>query len=202
MFQFIFEIEDQRDWQRRPGCRVNPFSCFFCHLLQVLAARMAGGVEVHDATYGVGSFYQHCPHIRIHAADIRRWPWIVEPAEFKQVDALTYLRELPEEGRRRRVVVLDPPFPTSPASNAHKYEWLYYPRPWPPAYLSAVLKEARARAGAVLLKYMPADRREEAELVAAADYVVAWRFVKAHVSVSGNNIVVRNASKVFIFLSF
>jgi hypothetical protein len=175
----------------------NPFSCFFCHLLKTVAP---WADEVHDVTYGVGSFYQHCPHIRIHAADIKRWPWIVAPATFREVDALTYLRELPTENRQRRVVVVDPPYPTHPAGNSHRYEWLYYPRPWPFAYLTAVLQEARAKARAVVLKYM-GDRREEAEFTAVADYVVIWRFVKAYLLVNSGNVVVRNASKIFIFLS-
>jgi hypothetical protein len=174
---------------------VNSFSCFFCHLLKTVAP----GAEIHDVTYGVGSFYQHCS-LRVHAADIKRWPWIVTPAEFREADALTYLRELPAEKRKRRVVVIDPPYPTSPASNSRRFEWLYYPKPWPPTYLSAVLKEARARAGTVVMKYMPADREEEAKLTVAANYVITWRFVKAHVPANGN-LVVRNASKIFIFLS-
>ncbi|MGB9705499.1 MAG: hypothetical protein ACPL3C_08615 [Pyrobaculum sp.] len=196
LFNFVFEVEDQRDWQRRPGCHVNPFSCFFCHLLKTVAP---WADEVHDVTYGVGSFYQHCPNLRVYAADIRRWQWIVTPATFREVDALTYLRELPTENRQRRVVVIDPPYPTHPAGNSRSYEWLYYPKPWQRTYLVAVLKEARSKARAVLLKYMPSDHREEAELTVATDYVVVWRFVKAHIPVNGN-IVVRNASKIFIFL--
>jgi hypothetical protein len=196
LFNFVFEVEDQRDWQRRPGCHVNPFSCFFCHLLKTVAP---WADEVHDVTYGVGSFYQHCPHIRIHATDIRSWPWIVTPTEFKQADALTYLRELPTENRQRRVVVIDPPYPTHPASNSRRYEWLYYPQPWQSSYLLAVLKEARAKAKAVVLKYM-GNRREESELSAIADYVITWRFVKSRILANGN-VVVRNASKIFIFLS-
>ncbi len=200
LFDFIFEVEDQRDWQRRPGCAKNSFSCFFCHLLRVVTSLVAPQVdEIHDVTYGVGSFYEHCPSLRIYAADIRKWQWIVTPTEFKQSDALSYLKELPNDGRQQRMIVIDPPYPTQPASNSRSHEWLYYPKPWPRTYLATVLKEARSKARAVLLKYM-GERREEAELTAAADYVITWRFVKSHIPANSGNVVVRNASKIFIFL--
>ncbi len=195
-FDFVFEVEDQRDWQRRTGCSKNPFSCFFCHLLEIVAPE----TEIHDITYGVGSFYQHCSHKQIFAADIKRWPWIVKPAEFKQTDALEYLRELSSENRYRRVVIIDPPFSVHPVGNSRHYEYLYYPKPWPFEYLKNVLQEARAKSRIVILKYM-GHRKEEAELTAMANYVIIWRFFKSRIFVNKHNLVVRNASKIFIFLT-
>ncbi len=77
-FNFVFAVEDQRDWQRIKGCFRNSFSCFFCHMLRVLNVR-----KVLDVNYGIGSFYEKCfQDLEITGVDVKRWNWIVEPDHF------------------------------------------------------------------------------------------------------------------------
>ena len=84
----FFEIEDQRDWQSE--CPRNPFSCFFCFLLELLNAR-----TILDLTYGIGAFYEACPQLDIIAIDIIQRDWLVKPREFfRAVKAEEIAREL------------------------------------------------------------------------------------------------------------
>lgn len=192
MFRFVYEVEDQRDWQRRPGCTRNPFSCFFCHLLTILGAK-----TILDLTYGVGSFYQACPLLDIIAVDIVRRNWLVEPREFHQADALEFIREFQN---RVDVVVLDPPYATKKTNRKHNeyYESFYHGR-FPLSKIVQVVKTARTKARYVVLKYMP-SLEEEAELLRLSPrYIITWRYIISLVAAAEHNKVIRNATKIYVY---
>lgn len=192
MFRFVYEVKDQRDWQRRPGCGKNPFSCFFCHLLDVLGAK-----AILDLTYGVGSFYQACTSLNIIAVDIVRRNWLVEPREFRQADALEFIKEFQNHVD---VVVLDPPYATKKTNRSHNehYEALYYGR-FPLTKIIQVVKTARAKAKHVVLKYMPAIEEEVELLRLSPKHVVTWRYIISLVVATEHNKVIRNATKIYVY---
>ncbi len=199
-FSFVFTIEDQRDWQRRPGCSQNPFSCFFCHLLNVLTSGDVASYEIYDVTYGLGSFYQHCPNLNIIGVDVVKWDWIVEPKRFIKMDALQYLEQLPQDGKERRIIIIDPPYPTRPSSKSKNHEILYFnASQWTRDYLLNVINQARQKASIVILKYMPTDKKTEIELLQMSKHIIYWRFVRRIIAVNKGNKVVRNATQIYIF---
>jgi hypothetical protein len=199
-FSFVFMIEDQRDWQRRPGCVQNPFSCFFCHLLSVLTDGKVMDYEIVDVTYGIGSFYEKCPNLNVVGIDIVKWDWIVEPRQFHKMDALQYLEQLPQDGKERRIVVIDPPYPTHSSGKSKNHDVLYFnARQWTRDYLISVINQAAQKASIVILKYMPVDKETEIELLQRSKYVIYWRFVRRMIAVNVGNKVVRNATQIYIF---
>ena len=178
---FVFTVEDQRDWQRKPGCSANPFSCFFCHLLSVLGVR-----SVLDLTYGLGSFYVKCrKSLTIIGVDIRRWAWLVEPDSFHQSDAYEFIRSF---NNRVDAVVLDPPYPTKPVDrHGDTYEVLYFGG-MPLHEIVEVIKAARPRAGYVILKYMPLGNEDLIKLLSLNPReVVTWRYMISRVKATGDN---------------
>jgi hypothetical protein len=194
LFKIVFGIEEQRDWQTKPGCSRNPFSCFFCHLLNVFNVR-----RILDLNYGVGGFYTACPHLDITGADIRKWDWLVEPRRFIQADMEKALGMV--EGEVFDAAVMDPPFATNPSSRIEKSgrEYLYFGNvPFPK--ILRVIRAVRERGIAryVILKYMPASVDEEIELLRLARYRVMWRFTHRVIAVSDGNKVVRNYTELFI----
>jgi hypothetical protein len=193
LFSFVFAIEDQRDWQAKPGCSRNPFSCFFCHLLGVLNVR-----RVLDLNYGVGGFYVACPHLDIVGVDIVRWGWLVEPRRFIQADMLNALSTISETFD---AAVMDPPFATKPSSRIEGSgrEYLYFGNvPFPKILRAIRMIREGGIANYVILKYMPASVDEEIELLRLARYRVLWRFTHRVIAVSDGNKVVRNYTEVFI----
>jgi hypothetical protein len=199
IFDFIFVIEDQRDWQRRPGCSKNPFSCFFCHLLNVLTDSRVMNYEIHDVTYGIGSFYEKCPNLNVIGVDIVKWDWIVEPKHFIKMDALQYLTQLPQDGRERRIVVIDPPYSTHPTSRSKNSEVLYFnAKQWTRKYLLSVINQAIQKASIVILKYMPVEKEMEIELLRLSRYVIHWRFFRKVIAVNEGNKVIRNATQIYL----
>ncbi|MEM1598628.1 MAG: hypothetical protein QXI07_08990 [Pyrobaculum sp.] len=188
MFDFVFEVEDQRDWRR---CGKNPFSCFFCHLLNVLGVR-----ALLDLTYGVGSFYEHCSSLYIIAVDVAKHDWVVKPAEFHQQDALEFLRRF---HGRVDAVVLDPPFSTNktPRRHVEQYDVLHNGR-FPFSKVVQAVKLGRTKAKHVILKYMPTLEEEIELLRLSPRHVITWRFFMRNVLANGN-VVVRNASKIYIY---
>lgn len=200
MFNFVFEVEDQRDWQRKPGCFKNSFSCFFCHLLNVLADGHVNDYEIIDVTYGLGSFYEKCPNLNVIGVDIAKWNWVVKPREFIQVDALQYLIQLQQDGKERRIVVIDPPYPTHPSSRSRNHEILYFnAKQWTREYLPSVINQAKQKANIVILKYMPTDKTIECELLQMSKYTIYWRFVRNTIPAHSGNKIVRNATQMYIF---
>jgi hypothetical protein len=200
VFDFIFTIEDMRDWQQRPGCKKNPFSCFFCHLLYVLTNGRAMDFEIHDITYGMGSFYQHCPNMNVIGVDIVKWDWVVTPKKFFKMDAFEYLRQLPENGKEKRIIVIDPPYPSYPSSRSENYEVLYFnAKQWTHNYLLNVIDQARQKASIIILKYMPTDKEMEIELLKLSKYVIHWRFIRHSVPAHDGNKIIRNATQIYIF---
>lgn len=198
LFDFVFAIEDQRDWQSKPGCSRNPFSCFFCHLLGVLGVR-----RVLDLNYGVGGFYTACPHLDITGVDIRRWGWLVEPRRFIQADMLDALSAINPStiGGAFDAAVMDPPFATKPSSRIEESnrEYLYFGNvPFQKILRAIKVIRERGIANYVVLKYMPTNTDEEIELLRLARYRVLWRFTHRVIAVSSGNKVVRNYTELFI----
>jgi len=194
IFDFVFEIEEQRDWQTKPGCSRNPFSCFFCHLLNVFNVR-----RILDLNYGVGGFYVARPHLDITGVDIRRWDWLVEPRRFIQADMEEALGMV--EGEVFDAAVMDPPFTTKPSSRIEESgrEYLYFGNvPFPKILRAIRMVRERGIARYVILKYMPASVDEEIELLRLARYRVMWRFTHRVIAVSDGNKVVRNYTELFI----
>jgi hypothetical protein len=194
LFEFVFEIEEQRDWQTKPGCSRNPFSCFFCHLLNVFNVR-----RILDLNYGVGGFYTACPHLDITGVDIRKWNWLVEPRRFIQADMEEALGMV--EGEVFDAAVMDPPFATKPSSRIEESgrDYLYFGNvPFPK--ILRVIRAVRERGIAryVILKYMPASVDEEIGLLRLARYRIMWRFTHRVIAVSDGNKVVRNYTELFI----
>ena len=194
MFDFIFETEDQRDWQKRPGCHSNPFSCFFCHLLSVFNIK-----TVLDLTYGVGSFYEKCGNsINIIAVDIVKWDWLVRPMEFHKSEAYEFIKQF---NGKVDAVVLDPPYRTERVNTRHNnefYDVLYFGN-MPMHEIIEIIKLARAKAKYVILKYMP-DNGELIKLLELnPKYVITWRYIISHVKTTDNNKVIRNSTKIFIY---
>jgi tRNA1(Val) A37 N6-methylase TrmN6 len=194
LFKIVFGIEEQRDWQTKPGCSRNPFSCFFCHLLNVFNVR-----RILDLNYGVGGFYTACPHLDITGVDIRKWDWLVEPRRFIQADMEKALGMV--EGKVFDAAVMDPPFATKPSSRIEESgrEYLYFGNvPFPK--ILRVIRAVRERGIAryVILKYMPASVDEEIELLRLARYRIMWRFTHRVIAVSDGNKVVRNYTELFI----
>ncbi len=194
LFKIVFGIEDQRDWQTKPRCSRNPFSCFFCHLLNVFNVR-----RILDLNYGVGGFYTACPHLDITGVDIRRWDWLVEPRRFIQADMEEALGMV--EGDFFDAAVMDPPFATKPSSRIEGSgrEYLYFGNvPFPKILRAIRIIRERGIARYVILKYMPASVDEEIELLRLARYRIMWRFTHRVIAVSDGNKVVRNYTELFI----
>lgn len=187
-FNFVFEVEDQRDWQN--ACPRNPFSCFFCHLLKVLKVE-----SVLDLTYGVGSFYENCQQIDITAVDIVQREWIVKPRQFFRMDALQFLRSF--DGKVD-AIVLDPPFPTKPSQRIERRNYLY--EGYMPFHeIITIIKLAKTKARYTILKYMP-DTQQLIELLKLSPhYVISWRFVASRFATNEHTIFVRNSTKLFIY---
>lgn len=194
LFKIVFEIEEQRDWQTKPGCSRNPFSCFFCHLLGVFNVR-----RILDLNYGVGGFYTACPHLDITGVDIRRWGWLVEPRRFIQADMERALGMV--EGEVFDAAVMDPPFATKPSSRIEEggREYLYFGNvPFPKILRVIRIIREGGIANYIILKYMPASVDEEIELLRLARYRIMWRFTHRVIAVSDGNKVVRNYTELFI----
>ncbi len=199
VFNFIFTVEDQRDWQRRPGCSKNSFSCFFCHMLNVLLNNSINDYEIHDVTYGLGSFYEKCPNLNVIGVDVVKWNWLVKPREFMQMDALRYLTQLREDEKEKRIIVIDPPYLTRPSSKSKNHEILYFnAKQWNYDYLMSVINQAKLKASMVILKYMPTDKRIESELLQMSKYAIHWRFIRYSIPAHNGNKVIRNATQIYI----
>ena len=199
VFNFIFMVEDQRDWQRRPGCVKNSFSCFFCHLLNVLVNNSINDYEIHDVTYGLGSFYEKCPKLNVNGVDIVKWDWLMPPRRFTQGDALQYLTQLPQDGKERRIIVIDPPYPTHPSSKTKNKDILYFnAKQWTRNYLLSVINQAKSKASMTILKYMTTDKDLETELLQMSRHVVYWRFIRYAIPAHDGNKVIRNATQIYI----
>ncbi len=194
MFNFCFSIEDQRDWQRKPGCNKNPFSCFFCHLLHIF-----GIVKILDLNFGVGSFYEKCSNnLVITGVDIRKWDWLVKPRSFIQVDMIDALSIVNE---KFDAVVMDPPYNTIPSSKIRESgrDYLYYGHvPFPKVLKAIRIVRERSIANYVILKYIPADVNEEIELLKLARHRIMWRFVRFSIPANDGNKIVHNHSEIFI----
>ncbi len=191
-------IEDQRDWQKR-GCTKNSFSCFFCHLLNVLTDSRINDYEIHDVTYGIGSFYEKCPNLNVIGVDIVKWDWITQPRKFIRMDALKYLEQLTENGKERRIIVIDPPYPTHPSSKTANHDVLYFnAKQWTRNYLFSVINQARKKASIMVLKYMPTDKDTECELLQMSKHIIYWRFVRHSIPARNENKVIRNATQIYL----
>lgn len=188
-FNFVFEVEDQRDWQN--ACPRNPFSCFFCHLLKVLKVE-----KVLDLTYGIGGFYEACSHKDITAVDIIQREWKVKPKQFFRMDALQFLRTF--DGRAD-AVVLDPPFPTKPSQRVAERHGYLYEGYMPFHEIITIIKLAKTKARYTILKYMP-DAQQFIELLKLQPcFVISWRFVASRFATNEHTVFVRNSTKLFIY---
>ena len=145
----LFEVEDQRDWQSE--CPRNPFSCFFCFLLELLNVR-----TILDLTYGIGAFYEACPQLDIIAVDIIQRDWLVKPREFHRMEALQFLRQF---HNRIDAIVLDPPFTTVPSSRVRERRPYLYEGHMPFSEVISIIKLAKTKAKYTILKYMPDTRQ-------------------------------------------
>ena len=194
IFNFIFAIEDQRDWQKLRGCHDHPFSCFFCYLLSIFNIK-----KVLDLNFGVGGFYEKCSNsLEIFGVDIRKWDWLVKPHRFIQADMIDALNML---GERFDAAVMDPPYNTTPSSRIRECgrDYLYYGHVPFPKIMKAIriIKEGNI-ANYIILKYMPADVNEEIELLKTAKYRIMWRFTRFSIAANDNNKVIRNYTEIFI----
>lgn len=188
-FNFVFEVEDQRDWQN--ACPRNPFSCFFCFLLELLNVR-----TILDLTYGIGAFYEACPQLDIIAVDIIQRDWLVKPREFFRAEALQFLKQFKEHVD---AVVLDPPFLTKPSSRVREKRDYLYEGYMPFSEIAAIIKLAKTKAKYTILKYMP-DTQQLIELLKLSPhYVISWRFVASRFATNEHTIFVRNSTKLFIY---
>ena len=194
IFNFVFAIEDQRDWQRVDGCHSNPFSCFFCHLLSIFNIK-----KVLDLNFGVGGFYEKCHDgLEIVGVDVRKWDWLVKPHRFIQSDMIDVLNRL---GERFDAAVMDPPYNTTPSSRVLESgrDYLYYGHvPFPKIMRAIRIIKERNIANYIILKYMPTTIDEEIELLKIAKYRVMWRFVRFSIAANDNNKVIRNYTEIFI----
>ncbi len=194
LFSFVFAVEDQRDWQQKPGCNRNPFSCLFCHILNVFGVR-----KVLDLNYGVGRFYEKChDSLEIVGVDIRRWDWLVKPRRFIQADMIDALSMVNE---KFDAAVMDPPYNTTPSSRIEESgrDYLQFGNvPFSKIMRAIKIIRERGIARYVILKYMPATTDEEIELLRLAKYRIIWRFVRYSVPSNEGNKVVRNYSEIFI----
>jgi tRNA G10 N-methylase Trm11 len=191
-FNFVFAVEDQRDWQRIKGCFRNSFSCFFCHLLRILNVR-----RVLDVNYGIGSFYEKCfQDLEITGVDVKKWGWIVEPDYFILSDMNAALGSV---RGKFDAIVMDPPYNTRPSSRiGSRRNYLYHGHVEFNALLNAIeMARRRGLADYIILKYMPIAN-EEVELLKIAKYRVMWRFVRHAIAAHNGNKVVRNYTEVFI----
>jgi tRNA1(Val) A37 N6-methylase TrmN6 len=196
IFNFVFAIEDQRDWQRDGRCHSNPFSCFFCHLLSIFNIK-----KVLDLNYGIGGFYEKChDNLEIAGVDIRKWDWLVKPHRFIQADMIDALNRL-GEGEKFDAAVMDPPYNTVPSSKIKESgrDYLYYGHVPFPKILKAIktIKE-KGIANYIILKYMPTTVDEEIELMKMAKYRIMWRFTRFSIAANDNNKVIRNYTEIFI----
>jgi len=192
-FNFVFAVEDQRDWQRIKGCFRNSFSCFFCHILRVLNVR-----KVLDVNYGVGSFYEKCfQDLEITGVDVKKWDWIVEPDHFILSDMNAVLGSV---RGKFDAIVMDPPYSTRPSSRiGSRRNYLYHGHVEFNALLNAIeMTRRRGLADYIILKYMPKDTNEEIELLKIAKYKVMWRFLRHTIAAHNGNKVVRNYTEIFI----
>ena len=188
LFPFILEVEDQRDWQRKPGCFRNPFSCFFCHLLNILEVK-----AVLDLTYGRGLFYEKCPNLDITGVDIVKWDWVVEPRQFYKMDALAFIEGF---NGKADAIVLDPPYPVKPTGRRN--DMLYF-GDMPIHVIERIIKASKAKARYVILKYMPANNEEYVRLLSLNPaYVITWRFIVTHI-LNNSNKIIRNSTKILIY---
>lgn len=172
IFNFVLAIEDQRDWQRVDGCHSNPFSCFFCHLLNVFGIR-----KVLDLNFGVGGFYEKChDNLEIVGVDIRKWDWLVKPHRFIQADMIDALSRL--GGERFDAAVMDPPYNTTPSSRIKESgrDYLYYGHvPFHKILKAIRIIKERNIANYIILKYMPTTVDEEIELMKTGERAVVRR---------------------------
>ena len=192
-FNFVFAVEDQRDWQRIKGCFKNSFSCFFCHLLRVLNVR-----KVLDVNYGIGSFYEKCQDLEITGVDVKRWNWIIEPDYFILSDMSTVLGSV---RGKFDAIVMDPPYNTRPSSRiGSRKNYLYHGHVEFTTLLNAIeIVKRRGLADYIILKYMPIAN-EEMELLKIAKYRIMWRFVRDTIAAHNGNKVVRNYSEIFVWV--
>jgi tRNA G10 N-methylase Trm11 len=195
IFNFVFAVEDQRDWQRVDGCHSKPFSCFFCHLLSVFNIK-----KVLDLNFGIGGFYEKChDNLEIVGVDIVKWGWLVKPHRFIQADMIDALNRL--GGERFDAAVMDPPYNTTPSSRIRESgrDYLYYGHVPFPKIMRAIriIKEGNI-ANYIILKYMPTTVDEEIELMKMAKYRIMWRFTRFSIAANDNNKVIRNYTEIFI----
>jgi hypothetical protein len=193
VFNFLFAVEDQRDWQRLPNCFRNPFSCFICHLFNVFEIR-----EILDLNYGVGGFYEKCPNAaRVTGVDVKKWPWLVKPDTFILSDMNTVLKAIKHE---YDAVVLDPPFNTKPSSAlGNRKAYLYYGNVKFTEILHVInTVKQRNMAKYIILKYMPKDTTEEIKLIQLSKYRIMWRFIRYTIPAHSGNKVIRNYTQIFI----
>ena len=194
IFNFVFAVEDQRDWQRDGRCHSNPFSCFFCHLLSIFNIK-----KVLELNFGVGGFYEKCSNsLEVVGVDIVKWDWLVKSRKFIQADMIDALNRL---GERFDAAMMDPPYNTTPSSKIKESgrDYLYYGHVPLPKIMKAIkiIKE-RNITNYIILKYMPADVNEEIELMKMAKYRIMWRFVRFSIAANDNNKVIRNYTEIFI----
>jgi len=194
IFNFVFAVEDQRDWQRDGRCHSNPFSCFFCHLLSIFNIK-----KVLDLNFGVGGFYEKCSNsLEVVGVDIVKWDWLVKSRKFIQADMIDALNRL---GERFDAAVMDPPYNTTPSSKIKESgrDYLYYGHvPFPKIMKAIRIIKERNIANYVILKYMPADVSEEIELLKTAKYRIMWRLTRFSIAANDNNKVIRNYTEIFI----
>jgi len=194
IFNFVFAVEDQRDWQRDGRCHSNPFSCFFCHLLSIFNIK-----KVLELNFGVGGFYEKCSNsLEVVGVDIVKWDWLVKSRKFIQADMIDALNRL---GERFDAAVMDPPYNTTPSSKIKESgrDYLYYGHvPFPKIMKAIRIIKERNIANYVILKYMPADVSEEIELLKTAKYRIMWRLTRFSIAANDNNKVIRNYTEIFI----
>jgi len=193
-FNFIFAVEDQRDWQAVKGCFKNSFSCFFCHLLRVFSIR-----RVLDVNFGIGSFYEKCNNdLEITGVDVKRWDWIVKPDAFVISDMMAVLDVI---HGKFDAIVMDPPYNTRPSSRIKsRINYLYHGHVEFNTVLNTIeIIKRRGLANYIILKYMPANADEEIKLIQLSKYRVMWRFVRYTIAAHSKNKIVRNYSEIFVF---
>ncbi len=147
-FNFIFAVEDQRDWQAVKGCFKNSFSCFFCRLLGVFSIR-----RVLDVNYGIGSFYEKCNDLEITGIDVKKWDWIVVPGHFVLSDMMDVLGSV---RGKFDAIVMDPPYNTQPSSRIKsRRNYLYHGHVEFDTVLNAIeIIKHRGLADYIILKHM------------------------------------------------
>jgi len=121
-YPIILMVSDQREWQK--VAPKNAFPMFFAAILNELKS-FSERRKIADLTYGRGLLHIFTkPRTIIHAIDVKRWNWIVDPDLFLLGRFEMRYKELDEEDYD--FVVFDPPFPCEATSRSRNKPWLYH----------------------------------------------------------------------------